>query len=174
MENLMPMVSLNVYLLPDFRREVFNKVLRNLEQLSPETRQELTQMIKEFVKISGFRNPLSAPQTLVVRNLEAAFEKESRVVKAVISAWAETEPDLQAALKSSLPELGFPVNEQAPGYPDPENAFLPDWPQDLSFDKLADQVRQKTQTSASNDEIALMAVWLTGQLPASQPQGEQS
>jgi len=174
MNSLLPLISLNVFLLPDFRREILTTVLNQKDNLSPEIMQELRQAIKEFVKISGFRNPLAAPQALQVRAMESPFEKESRFVKAILSSWADINSDLQAKVQAVLPELGFEPNDQAPLYPDPENAFAVGWPEDLSFEKLADLVKQKTETDASSNEISLMTVWLTGRLPGSEPTTEQS
>ena len=174
MNSLLPLISLNVFLLPDFRREILTTVLNQKDDLSPEIKQELRQAIKEFVKISGFRNPLAAPQALQVRAMESPFEKESRFVKAILSSWADLKLDLGAKVQSVLPELGFEPNDQAPLYPDPENAFAVGWPEDLSFEKLADLVKQKTETDASSNEISLMTVWLTGRLPGSEPTTEQS
>ena len=174
MNSLLPLISLNVFLLPDFRREILTTVLNQKDDLSPEIKQELRQALKEFVKISGFRNPLAAPQALQVRAMESPFEKESRFVKAILSSWADLKLDLGAKVQSVLPELGFEPNDQAPLYPDPENAFAVGWPEDLSFEKLADLVKQKTETDASSNEISLMTVWLTGRLPGSEPTTEQS
>ena len=174
MNSLLPLISLNVFLLPDFRREILTTVLDQKDNLSPEIKQEFRQAIKEFVKISGFRNPLAAPQALQVRAMESPFEKESRFVKAILSSWADINSDLQAKVQAVLPELGFEPNDQAPLYPDPENAFAVGWPEDLSFEKLADLVKQKTETDASSNEISLMTVWLTGRLPGSEPTTEQS
>jgi len=167
MNSLLPLISLNVFLLPDFRREILTTVLNQKDNLSPEIKQEFRQAIKEFVKISGFRNPLAAPQALQVRAMESPFEKESRFVKAILSSWADLKLDLGAKVQSVLPELGFEPNDQAPLYPDPENAFAVGWPEDLSFEKLADLVKQKTEIDASSNEISLMTVWLTGRLPGS-------
>lgn len=174
MSSLLPMISLNVFLLPDFRREILSTVLNEKDALSPENKQELTQAIREFVKISGFRNPLAAPQALQVRAMESPFEKESRFIKAILSSWADINSDLQTNLQSVIPELDFEPNHQAPLYPDPENAFALGWPEDLSFEKLADLVKQKTEIDASSDAISLMTVWLTGRLPGSELAGEQS
>jgi len=174
MNSLLPLISLNVFLLPDFRREILTTVLNQKDNLSPEIKQEFRQAIKEFVKISGFRNPLAAPQALQVRAMESPFEKESRFVKAILSSWADINSDLQAKVQAVLHELGFEPNVQAPLYPDPENAFAVGWPEDLSFEKLADLVKQKTETDASSNEISLMTVWLTGRLPGSEPTTEQS
>jgi hypothetical protein len=168
------MISLNVFLLPDFRREILSTVLNEKDTLSPENKRELTQVMREFVKISGFRNPLAAPQALQVRAMESPFEKESRFVKAILSSWVDINSDLQTDIQSVIPDLGFELNDQAPLYPDPENAFALGWPEDLSFEKLADLVKQKTEIDASSDAISLMTVWLTGRLPGSEPAGEQS
>jgi len=174
MNSLLPLISLNVFLLPDFRREILTTVLNQKDNLPPEIKQEFRQAIKEFVKISGFRNPLAAPQALQVRAMESPFEKESRFVKAILSSWADINSDLQPKVQALIPELGFEPNDQAPLYPDPENAFAVGWPEDLSFEKLADLVKQKTETDASSNEISLMTVWLTGRLPGSEPTTEQS
>jgi len=87
MSSLLPMISLNVFLLPDFRREILSTVLNEKDTLSPENKRELTQAMREFVKISGFRNPFS--RSTSIDNcvaMESPFEKESRFVKAILSS----------------------------------------------------------------------------------------
>jgi len=54
MSSLLPMISLNVFLLPDFRREILSTVLNEKDTLSPENKRELTQAIREFVKLADF------------------------------------------------------------------------------------------------------------------------
>ncbi|MEL7645065.1 MAG: hypothetical protein AAGU04_02190 [Anaerolineaceae bacterium] len=166
MDNLQPMIALNVYLLPEFRQEILSKLVSGLPALPDEIRREVLPAIREEVKISGFRNPFSAPQAVLIRRMESVFLKNSRFVKTIMKAWASMQQASDPALSTVIRSLGFQVNDQVPDYPDPENAFLVGWPEGLSYQKLADLVlAQDPKTTASTDTLALLTVWQTGCLP---------
>ena len=76
MEDLKPAVALNVFIEPYFRKEILQKVFENLDAVPSELRRELIADVKDKVRISGFRNVMSAPRALLLRNAESVFEKE--------------------------------------------------------------------------------------------------
>jgi hypothetical protein len=166
MDNLQPMIALNIYLLPGFRQEILDEVLSGLSSLPEEDRREVMSSVRENVKISGFRNPFSAPKAVLMRRMEAVFFKQSRFAKSMLKAWAAGQEPLQNPVKAVIDTLNFQPNPQAPDYPDPENAFLTGWPEKTSYQKIADLIRaQEPSLNASTDTLALMTVWLSGCLP---------
>lgn len=166
MNSLQPMIALNVYLLPEFRQEILRTVIAGLPALPEEIRREVLSSIREEVKISGFRNPLSAPRAVLIRQMEAVFIKQSRFIKAMLKAWAALQQSSEAAVSAEIRSLSFQANDQAPEYPDPENAFLIGWPEGLDYQKLADLIGARDpKLSASTDTLALLTVWLSGCLP---------
>ena len=173
MDNLRPMIALNVYLLPEFRQEILGAVVSGLQALPDEIRRPVLSAIREEVKISGFRNPLSAPHAVLIRQMESAFIKQSRFIKAILKAWAALQQSSEAAVGSVIRSLSFQANDQVPEYPDPENAFLIGWPEGLNYQKLADLVlAQDPKLSASTNTLALLTIWLSGCLPDPIPAGE--
>mgnify|MGYP001766841534 CR=1 FL=1 len=66
----------------------------------------------------------------------------------------------------SLTELGFVPSEVAAEFADPENAILEGWPAGLSYADLEQKVSEKVPSlKISQNELALLTIWLTGRLP---------
>jgi len=160
-----PMIGLNVYLEPKFRKELIEKVYANIPELSDDIRRDLLTMTKELVKIAGFRNPMSAPLSLRVRAAEEKFEKDSRFTKQILTSWADLHRNVQAMAMENLKSLGFEVSEKAPFYEDPENAFSVGWPKNIDYNKVHEALSNDTENKLTIDENALLAIWLTGYLP---------
>lgn len=173
MDNLQPMIALNVYLLPEFRKEILSTVVSGLPALPEAIRREVLPDIREEVKISGFRNPFSAPHAVLIRRMESVFISRSRFARTMLKAWAALQDTSASAVSSVISALPFQANDQVPDYPDPENAFLVGWPEGLGYQKLADLVlAQDPKVTASTDTLALLTVWLSGCLPDPTPAGE--
>jgi len=160
-----PMVGLNVYLEPEFRRELIEKVYANIPDLSDETRRSLINISKELLKIAGFRNPMTAPLPLRVRAAEAKFEKDSRFIKQILASWADLHRNVQATAMENLKSLGFEVSDTAPLYDDAENAFIIGWPDKVDYNQVHEALSKDTENNLTVDENALLTVWLTGRLP---------
>lgn len=160
-----PMIGLNVYLEPQFRKELIEKVYADILKLSDDKRRDLLKISKEFLNIAGFRNPMSAPLPLRVRAAEAKFEKESRFVKQIMASWADLHRNVQAAALDNLKSLGFEVSDTAPLYDDPENAFVIGWPDNIDYNEVHETLSKDLENKLTNDENALLAIWLTGRLP---------
>lgn len=159
------MIGLNVYLEPQFRKEVIEKVYANIQELSEDIRRDLLQITKEELKVSGFRNPMLAPLALRVRAAIEKFEKESRFTKQILAAWADLYRDVHEPVLSGLKELGFEVLETAGVYPDPEMAFASGWPDGLTYEQLHQALSKIPENKLTSDENALLSIWLTGALP---------
>lgn len=166
MEEYRPLIALNVYLNQDFRREILSTVVESRSILSDRQRRQLLEAIKENVRISGFRNPIMAPETLLVRNMIAPFEQDSRFVKVILEAWALINDSLQPAIIETIKSFPFKENDQKPSYPNPDNAFLVGWPEGLTYEMLAEEVNKRVDGKhGSLDEIALLTIWISGCLP---------
>ncbi len=166
MDNLKPMIALNVYLLPEFRQEILDGVVSGLSALPDDVRRDVMSAVRDEVKISGFRNPFSAPKAVLIRRMESVFLKQSRFIKAMLMAWVALQKPADAVVRAVIESLPFQTNPEAINYPDPENAFLIGWPEQMGYQKLSDLVRaQDAAINASTDTIALLTVWLSGCLP---------
>lgn len=170
-----PMIALNVYLLPEFRQDILRTVVSGVSDLPEELRHAVIAAIRDEVKVSGFRNPFSAPHSVLVRRMETVFLKQSRFVKVILKAWAGLHQDIELAVSPVIRALSFQKNDQQPEYPDPEKAFLTGWPENLTYEKLTELIRaQDPKITAGTDDLALMTVWLSGCLPDPTPAGENA
>lgn len=166
MEELKPMVALNVYLTPEFRKQILFELIDRKETLNPEIRSILFSAIKEKNKVPGFRNSFLAPKGLFYQGLEKVFEKDSKFVSIVMNAWQSLKMEQFIPVFYSLEKLGFDVSEPAKTYEDPERCFKSGWPPGVNYERLhANAVEQLKSEKISSDEIALMTVLTTGILP---------
>lgn len=160
-----PMIGLNVYLEPQFRKEVIEKVYTNIPELMDDVRRDLLLLSKEEIRIAGFRNPMIAPLPLRVKAAIAKFEKDSKFTKQILIAWADLHRDIHESMLQALEKIGFKQSETAPTYPDPENAFIVGWPEGMDYEKLHETLSKESSSTLTSDENALLSIWLTGCLP---------
>jgi len=162
MVDLVPAIALNVFIEPYFRKEILQKLFENLDKLPDEIRRELVKQVKEQVRISGFRNPMIAPRTLLIRDAETVFEKDAKFSLICLKGWQSLYSEWK-----NLGDLGFSISESAAsGYPDPMNTFLEGWPEGMDFDTLYEKITAQVEGFPLNkDETALLSVLLTGYLP---------
>lgn len=159
------MIGLNVYLEPQFRKDVVEKVYSNLSGLSKDLRLQLIKITKEEIKVSGFRNPMLAPTALLVKSAVVKFEKESKYIELILQAWSSLYAEHHSTQLETLKSLGFEIGETRPDYTDPENAFLVGWPESVDYEKLHKACQQNPQNTLNSDENALLSIWLSGTLP---------
>lgn len=166
MEDLKPAVALNVFIEPYFRKEILQKVFENLDAVPAELRRELIADVKDKVRISGFRNVMSAPRALLLRNAETVFEKDTRFSLIALKSWQSLYSQQSEELKKNLVDFGFSISDQAAaGYPDPINTFLEGWPEGIDFDTLHEKLTaQAANYPLTKDETALLSILLTGYL----------
>ena len=168
MDEYRPMVALNVYLEPYFRKDILHKILDNLSKIPEDQRKKFLEAGKQHLRISGFRNPMAAPEGLLVRNAEPLMEKNSRFLSVVLETWAANFTDSFGMLKADLKQLGFSQVDAESNYEDPENAFLEGWPEGLTYTSLEKSVRELSpEITLTRDELCLLTIWLTGYLPGS-------
>lgn len=166
MNELQPMVALNVYMTPEFRRQLLSEVLKRLGTLEPTTRDQLASYIKEKIKVSGFRNSLNAPIGLTLRSMETLFENDSNFDSYVLAAWMELFGQQTNVISEFLPKLGFTMISQVEQRNNPEKSFAVGWPKGITYDSLFLSMKEKINDLVLNkDELALITIMLTGRLP---------
>lgn len=161
----LPFHAINDFMMPDFRLNVLQSVLGNLDSLTAERRSAIQGLLKRTLKIPGFRNPLQAPVGLKVRNSVDTFERSPDFVAQIVAAWTEARPELRQQVFDLLVDLGWellPVDAERTKLP----GFLTRWPKSDSFDAITGAFHQKyADVEAADNDISLMTVWLGGRLP---------
>lgn len=166
MSELKPLHVINVFIEPWFLQEIIESVLTDFSVYSDEVRKALAQTLKNEVKVSGFRNPLTAPKRLLVRASEKLFETDAHFVKAVLNAWTQLFDPYSPTFDKALASLGFKNSTAAPAYADPINAFDQGWPEGVDYPKVIDAVRKEAdKLEMSDDQIILYSILRTGFLP---------
>ncbi|MCK9245582.1 MAG: hypothetical protein M0P11_01340 [Anaerolineaceae bacterium] len=166
MSELKPMHVINVFIEPWFREEIIENVLADFSVYTAETRKELAETLKSKVKVSGFRNPLTAPKRLLVRDADKLFETDPHFVRVILHAWMQLFQDHGQTFEKALKELGFQTAETGPAYSDPENAFDQGWPEGVDYPKVIQAIRQQDEKIAmTDDQIVLYSILKTGFVP---------
>lgn len=166
MSDLKPLHIINVFIEPWFRQEIINTVLEDFSIYPDALRKELVETLKSEVKVSGFRNPLTAPKRLLAREIEKLFEKDPHFIGIIIRTWMCHYEKKAASFEKALKSLKFEISEQANGYPDALNAFGIGWPEGVDYQKVIETVRkQGDKLDMTDDQIVLYSILKTGYLP---------
>lgn len=180
----LPFHAINEFMRPDFRLTVIRDVLNNLPALPHEHSTEIANLTKRYVKIPGFRNSEKAPPLIKTMPMVKAFEKNPGFVSGVLSAWAEIHRELLLQVYEILKSRGWELSEglsfsalkddftnKWPILPPEADrrlapGFVPRWFKGEDFETLyGSYQKQYPDSSASVDQISLIAVWLTLRLP---------
>lgn len=157
--------AINEFMLPDFRQQILTLVFSRIDELSAERRNALNNQVKRHVTVPGFRNSTLAPAAVKARASVKAFEKSPDLVAQVLSAWYELHPELCQKVYDMLVERGWtllPVEADRTKLP----GFMVTWPKQDEFEVLNAAFREKyPDFPAENNDISLMAVWLSTRLP---------
>jgi hypothetical protein len=125
----------------------------------------IDQHTKRVVRVPGFRNSLKAPAQLKARPMAEAFEKNPELVAVVLAAWAEVQTELRTMVYDLLVARGWellPAEADRTVLP----GFLTKWPKGETFEVLNEAFREMYPgTEASDNDVSLMVVWLSGRLP---------
>ncbi len=164
--------GIDQFMLPEYRHEVLQKVLSRLDDLSPERKGKIQNLIKRYVRLPGFRNSMQAPLALKVNGSAAAFEKHPDFVAQVLMAWSELDPVLRQQVYDLLVERKW---ELLP--PDADRTRLPGfiaaWPKDENYDVLDAAFKEKYPDNQAHEyDVRLMIVWLGGRLPFDEDEEE--
>ncbi|NLE84082.1 MAG: hypothetical protein GX603_06160 [Chloroflexi bacterium] len=173
MSELKPLHAINVFIEPWFREEIIENVLADFSVYSDDSRKELVETLKSEVKVHGFRNPLTAPKRLLVREADKLFETDPRFVKVILAAWVQLYDKNSKAIDKVLESLKFDLPETLPVYEDPINGFAEGWPAGVDYAAVVKAMRKVDETNEmTDDQIALYTILRTGFLPGERDEEE--
>jgi hypothetical protein len=163
--SFLPFFAINDFMFPEFRINVLQKVFSNLEKLSPERKAAILGIVKRSVTVPGFRNSAQAPAPVKAKASVNVFEHNADFAGQVLMAWSELQSELRDAVYDFLKTRGWELlppevdRTKLPG-------FLTRWFKDEPFEVL-DQAFSELhpEIQASENDIRLMVVWLSGRLP---------
>ena len=122
-------------------------------------------MVKKLVQVPGFRNSSLAPAAIKAKSAVSAFEKSPAFTGLVLAAWLELHTELGEKMYALLAARGwrvFPLEADRTKMP----GFMVQWPQEDDFDTIYAAFRETNpDMEVSDDDLGLMAVWISGRLP---------
>lgn len=162
----LPFNAINEFMRSDYRLQVVRNVLEALPGLPEEYRLPIDRLTRQQVTVPGFRNSAKAPVPIRARAIsDKSFEKSPEMAAAILAAWSVTHPHLRIQVFDLLISREWELlpaeanRAQMPG-------FLTEWPAGETFETLnAAFQEQYPDSGASEDDISLMIVWLSGRLP---------
>jgi hypothetical protein len=161
----LPFHAINAFMRPDYRFEVVKTLLSNLSSAPEDKQAQLNRFIKQYVVIPGFRHSTMAPLSIKIRPFIATFEKKPELAALTLEIWALQHNDLRDKTFQLLTDRGWellPVDADRTKLP----GFLTIWPNNEDFDTINKAFVEKyPEGEYSEDNISLMAVWLSGRLP---------
>ena len=173
MSELRPLHVINVFIESWFRQEIIEMVLNDFSVYSDEVRKALAETLKTEVKVSGFRNPLTAPKRLLVRESEKLFETDPHFVKVILDGWIQLYDKHGNTFDKVLKALGFKTPSTIPSYDDPINAFDQGWPKGIDYPKVIEAIRKEDEKiEMTDDQISLYSILRTGYLPGEKEEEE--
>jgi len=163
--SFIPFHAINEFMRNDFRLNVIRTVLIALPELDRKQSMVIDSLTRKYVKVAGFRNSAKAPVMVKAVAMVKAFEKQPKLVAAIIDAWAETLPELRRSVFDLLVGRDWKIlpleadRTKLPG-------FLTRWPSEDDYEVLyAALTEAYPQINVSIDETSLMVVWIAGRLP---------
>jgi len=161
----LPFHAINQFMVPEYRFSVLQRVFNGFEKLSGPRKGAINGLVKRLVTVPGFRNSGVAPVPLKIKNSVNAFERSAEFTSQVIMAWSELNPDLRQQVYDLLIARGWellPADADRSKLP----GFLTSWPKGEDFDTLDKAFLEvHPDKTASDDDVRLMVVWLSGRLP---------
>ena len=169
----LPFSAINDYMREDYRLEVVRTVLQSLPDLPKGERDGVERQISKNVTVPGFRNSSKAPYQVKVKPVADAFQKNSHLAGAILSAWSASQPELRTQVSELLTSRGWEIlpadadRTKLPG-------FLTRWPKSEEFEILDRAFHAKfPESQAKDDDISLMVVWISGRLPYEPVEADQ-
>ena len=108
---LQPLSVLNVAMQSDYREVVVREVLEQYQQASPSARRSLEKALRTHVKVKGFRDPVQAPVTTLLRDVVKTSCYSDIVLRAVLRVWLELHKDLWETMYDFLTTQGTSIAE---------------------------------------------------------------
>jgi hypothetical protein len=160
--------TINVFIDHNSLEKVLQDILIGLKDLSKAEQIAFSKLFNKHVKVLGFRDPMRAPLPLRVNALVKVFEEKDEVVPFTLSTWTKLKSDLAEKVKSWLTSEGWKDLAMEREYEETEG-FLAKWPKKLTFEKLVKKFKKDNpDMTFDRDELILMVLWISGQLPEDQ------
>ena len=164
----LPYKTINVFLEEDYLHNLLESILKDRQSLPKQDQISFTKSFNEHIKVLGFRNPSRAPLPLQVNAYADAFEEKDEVVPFTLSTWAKIHSDFVEKVKQWLLSEGWNVLPLEREFNEGDG-FEDSWPEGLSFEDLTQKFKKAhPDESFDEDDLALMVVWISGQLPEEQ------
>lgn len=161
----LPFHVINEFMVSPYRLSVIQRVLEKQQSISPAHSKGIQQIIKNWLKVPGFRNAALAPLPLKVKHSESVFEKNPEYVKHILAGWAEINQPLAEEVFTFLQQRGWKLlplkvdRAQLKG-------ILPTWPKGDDFETLTEGFSKAyPQYAEQLDDVTLMIVWVSNRLP---------
>ena len=160
-----PFHAINQFMVEEFRHQVVQEVLNGVDNLDGGKRNQFQNLIKNYVKIPGFRNSALAPKMVKIKGAISAFEKSPQFAAQTLSIWTDIHADLKQKVYDLLVARGWEIlpkdadRTKLPG-------FMVKWHPKDSYEVInkAFVETYPGETSSDND-VRLMTVWLSDRLP---------
>jgi len=160
--------TINVFLDRDFLERKLGEILQRKDDLPKEDQIAFNNQFRKFVKVLGFRNPIRAPYQLQVNAYASAFEEKDEVVPFTLSTWTKLNQDFANQVKDWLSSEGWEGLALERTFED-SYGFIDHWPKGLTFEQLAKKYQKDHPNSEfDKDDLTLMVMWVSGQLPHEQ------
>lgn len=160
-----PFNAINEFMRTDYRMILLRSTMLELPNISQKTQNSINKLIKRHVKVPGFRNSTKAPASVKAVSMIKPFEKEPKLVAAILTGWAEANQDLRRQVFEILINLNWkllPIEADRSRLP----GFLPQWPEEDDYEKIyEDFTKIYPDSDYGIDDVSLMAVWLSLRLP---------
>ena len=164
----LPYKTINVFIDRAYLENLVESILRNKETLSKEDQIAFAKSLKKYVTILGFRNVTRAPLPLQVNAYADAFVEKEEVIPFSLSIWTKLNADFADKVKSWLESEEWEDLAMEREYSE-THGFIKKWPEGLTFEKLVDDFsKAHSEEDFSRDDLILMVLWISGQLPQEQ------
>jgi hypothetical protein len=161
----LPFHAINQFMVDEYRQKVIQQVIETAGELPEAQRNDLNRLTRRYVQVPGFRHADKAPAHFKIRPSVDAFQRRSDFTAAVLAAWAALNLLLAGQVHSLLTGRGWellPLDADRTKLP----GFFTRWPENENYDLLQAAMKEAhPDQTASDDDISLMAVWLSTRLP---------
>lgn len=163
--SFLPFHAINEFMTDEYRLEVVRAALLADTAIRGKYQNALDRSTKQSVNIPGFRNSTKAPIALKIKPTASAFEKNPHLVATILAIWFEIHTDLGQKMFDLLTGRNWellPLDADRTRLP----GFITIWPKGQDFDVLNAAFKEKyPDVEYSDNDLSLMAVWLSGRLP---------
>jgi hypothetical protein len=162
--SFVPFNAINEFMLDEYRKKVIDQVLAVRSEGGAD-KATVDKLIKQTVSVPGFRNPTSAPASLLYKPVLSSFEKIPGMTAQFLQIWSKHHDALAVQITELLISLHWEILPA-----DADRTRLPGfqtvWPEGTNFETVFSAYHLKyPDSTAEKDDVALMTVWISNRLP---------